>query len=107
MTTANANFQGVGSPHAHAALQPGETVLDLGSGLGIDSFIAAAAVGSSGRVVGIDIAKKEVRHAAARAVKRGLGEDRLRFLPADLEQVDHAPAHVHVAWISDSRFTSF
>ena len=41
------------------ALRPGEAVIDLGSGLGIDSFIAAAAVGELGRVTGIDIAEKE------------------------------------------------
>ena len=54
------NFQGVNCPHNLAKVQPGEHVLDLGSGLGVDSFIAAARVGESGKVVGLDIAKKEV-----------------------------------------------
>ena len=57
------NWQGVGCPHRHAAIMPGERVLDMGSGLGIDSFIAAAAAGARGRVLGVDLAAAEVRHA--------------------------------------------
>jgi len=51
------NFQGVNCPHNLAKVQEGEHVLDLGSGLGVDSFIAAARVGKAGRVVGLDISK--------------------------------------------------
>jgi SAM-dependent methyltransferase len=76
----------VASPHKLAALQPGERVVDLGSGLGIDSFIAAAAVGEAGRVVGVDIAEKEVRHAQARASARGVG-GRVDFMVGDLERL--------------------
>jgi SAM-dependent methyltransferase/uncharacterized iron-regulated protein len=86
----SANFQGVASPHQHARLQPGERVVDLGSGLGIDSFIAAAAVtagGARGSVVGIDLAEKEVRHATARAAARGLVETAVRFAVGDLERL--------------------
>src|SRR5512143_1690468 len=43
---------GCGNPLAHADLRPGETVLDLGSGAGIDCFLAAREVGPSGRVIG-------------------------------------------------------
>src|SRR4051794_31963753 len=43
---------GCGNPQAIAALQPGETVLDLGSGGGFDCFLAARQVGSTGRVIG-------------------------------------------------------
>ena len=61
------NYQGVGNPHQFAKIQPGEKILDVGSGLGVDSFIAKHYSGEKGRVVGIDISKKEVAHADARA----------------------------------------
>src|SRR5262245_5609168 len=50
-----ASFAGVGHHLDLAELQPGETVLDLGSGSGTDVFCAARLVGESGRVVGVDI----------------------------------------------------
>eukprot|EP00966_Prymnesium_polylepis_P330622 7386246-Prymnesium_polylepis.1 len=80
------NWQGVGCPHRHARIREGDCVLDMGSGLGIDSFIAAAAAGGSGRVVGVDLAAAEVRHANARAVARGVGE-RVSFDVADFERL--------------------
>lgn len=46
---------GVGNPVRHAALQPGEVVLDVGCGAGLDSLLAARAVGPSGRVIGLDL----------------------------------------------------
>ena len=46
---------GCGNPQAIADLQPGETVLDLGSGAGFDCFLAAAKVGPRGRVIGVDM----------------------------------------------------
>ena len=97
-----ANFQGVGCPHRHARLAPGEHVLDLGSGLGVDSFIAAAATGERGRVTGIDIAAKEVRHASERAHARGLG-DRVTFEVADLEKLPQ-PSESYDAVISNGAF---
>lgn len=57
------NYQGVGNPHNFANIQPGEKILDIGSGLGVDSFIAATYAGADGKVIGIDIAKAEVIHA--------------------------------------------
>ena len=48
-------LQGVGNPHAFAAYREGDTVLDLGCGMGVDTRIAAARVGESGRAVGIDL----------------------------------------------------
>lgn len=80
------NWQGVGCPHRHARIREGDTVLDMGSGLGIDSFIAAAAAGGGGRVVGVDLAAAEVRHANARAAARGVGE-RVSFSVADFERL--------------------
>ena len=80
------NFQGVGTPHLLADLQPGEAVLDMGSGLGIDSFIAARRVTECGSVIGIDLAAMQVRHAAARAASRAANH--LRFAVGDLERTD-------------------
>ena len=78
------NFQGVGNPHKHANIQQGETVLDIGSGLGIDSFIAATKAGSEGRIIGIDLAAQQVAHAQQRADERGLD---IRFATADMERL--------------------
>jgi SAM-dependent methyltransferase len=79
------NFQGVNNPHLHANLLEGETVLDLGSGLGVDSFIAAHKVGKSGKVVGLDISKGEIKHAEARAKQREL--ENVSFVHADMEKM--------------------
>jgi arsenite methyltransferase len=59
-----ASFAGVGHHLDLAALQPGETVLDLGSGSGTDVFCAAVLVGESGRVVGVDITDEQLAKAA-------------------------------------------
>ena len=50
-----ASFAGVGNPHRHAVIEPGDTVVDLGSGAGLDLFIAAARTGPGGRAIGIDM----------------------------------------------------
>ncbi len=54
---------GCGNPQAIAALKPGETVLDLGSGAGFDSFLAARAVGPKGFVIGVDMTPEMVSKA--------------------------------------------
>ena len=79
------NYQGVGCPHPAAGIRPGHSVLDIGSGLGVDSFIAAAAAGEAGSVVGLDISKREVQHAAERAEKRGL--QNVSFVHGDMEKM--------------------
>ena len=81
------NYQGVGNPHIHANLKLGETVLDIGSGLGVDSFIAASTVGESGKVIGLDISKGEVRHATKRAELRGLDPNNIEFKHGDMEKI--------------------
>jgi SAM-dependent methyltransferase/uncharacterized iron-regulated protein len=78
------NFQGVGNPHLHAKIQPGEKVLDVGSGLGIDSMIACHATGPEGLVVGIDLSVEETRHAQKRIQERGLNA---HFMVGDMENM--------------------
>jgi SAM-dependent methyltransferase len=84
---------GCGNPTAIAALQPGETVLDLGSGGGIDCFLAAKMVGPSGQVYGVDmtpemlaLARKNAATVGATNVEFRLGE--IENLPIDTESVD-------------------
>ena len=84
---------GCGNPHAIASLRPGETVLDLGSGAGFDCFLAARAVGSTGRVIGVDMTMEMIHQARANAAKAGvrhlefrLGE--IESLPVDTSSVD-------------------
>ena len=109
------NFQGVGNPHALARIGAGERVLDLGSGLGVDSFLAAAracggdsdgsgaAAASGGEVVGVDIARNEVEHAAARAAARGV-DDHVSFTVADMEALPHSWSDSFDVCISNGAF---
>ena len=60
---------GCGNPQAIAALRPGEVVLDLGSGAGFDSFLAARQVGDSGKVIGIDMTPDMIKRAQDNAAK--------------------------------------
>jgi arsenite methyltransferase len=60
---------GCGNPLAIASLQPGQTVLDLGSGAGFDCFLAAQAVGPSGRVIGVDMTYEMLTKARENAKK--------------------------------------
>mmetsp|Transcript_55002 Transcript_55002/g.61442 ORF Transcript_55002/g.61442 Transcript_55002/m.61442 type:complete len:638 (-) Transcript_55002:89-2002(-) len=78
------NFQGVGNPHLHAKIQPGEIILDVGSGLGIDSTIACHATGPEGLVVGIDISDNEIRHALKETREQNLNA---HFMVADMENL--------------------
>lgn len=56
---------GLGNPIRYADLQPGETVLDVGSGAGIDTFLAANKVGPTGRVIGLDMTPEMIDRARA------------------------------------------
>ncbi len=63
---------GCGNPQAIAELKAGETVLDLGSGAGFDCFLAARAVGSAGRVIGVDMTSGMLTKARSNAEKAGI-----------------------------------
>jgi ubiquinone/menaquinone biosynthesis C-methylase UbiE len=62
-----------GNPTATAHLKPGEVVVDLGSGGGLDVFLAAKKVGPTGKAIGIDMTPEMVQRARANAAKQGLG----------------------------------
>lgn len=74
---ANASL-GCGNPTAIAALQPGEVVLDLGSGGGIDVFLAARKVGESGFVYGVDMTDDMLTLARRNAAKHGISNVEFR-----------------------------
>ena len=78
---------GCGNPTAMASLKPGETVLDLGSGGGIDCFLAASAVGETGKVIGVDMTPDMVSRARDNAEKAGLRNVEFR-----LGEIEHLPA---------------
>jgi arsenite methyltransferase len=63
---------GCGNPTAMASLQHGETVLDIGSGGGLDAFLAARQVGSSGKVIGVDMTPAMLERARQAAEKAGI-----------------------------------
>ena len=62
---------GCGAPLTAAALRPGETVLDLGSGAGFDAFLAAREVGPSGRVIGVDMTDAMIAKGRENIAKAG------------------------------------
>ena len=82
-------FYGCGSPVTLAGLRPGETLVDLGSGAGIDCFIAAKLVGPTGRAIGIDMTDEMLKVANANrpVVAANLGYDSVVFRKGFLEQV--------------------
>ena len=74
---------GCGDPVTIAALHPGETVLDLGSGGGIDCFLAARQVGPTGRVIGVDMTPAML--AQANANKQRMGVTNVEFRQGQIE----------------------
>ena len=85
---------GCGNPQAIAAIQPGETVLDLGSGAGFDVFLAAKAVGASGHVIGVDMTAKMISKARENKVKGGY--ENVEFRLGEIENLPMADASVNV-----------
>jgi SAM-dependent methyltransferase len=87
-----ASFAGVGNPHERADLQAGESVLDLGSGAGLDAIIASRHVGPTGKVIGVDLnpamCLKAQAHAAATGTSMECHEGRMEEIPLPDESVD-------------------
>jgi len=84
---------GCGAPLSAAALKSGDTVLDLGSGAGFDAFLAARVVGTSGKVIGVDMTPEMVEKAKANATKHNYENVDFRLgkiedLPVDNGTVD-------------------
>ncbi len=77
---------GCGNPQAVASLRPGETVVDLGSGGGIDCFLAAGSVGPEGKVIGIDMTYDMLALARTNAAKGNFANVEFR-----LGEIEHLP----------------
>jgi arsenite methyltransferase len=83
--TAVESFAGVANPFSLGRLEPGEGVLDLGSGAGTDSLVAAQMVGPDGRVVGIDMTPEML--AKARSAAAELGAANVEFVEGEAERL--------------------
>jgi SAM-dependent methyltransferase len=77
---------GCGNPQAIAAMQPGETVVDLGSGAGFDCFLAAQQVGGTGHVIGVDMTHEMLKKARANAAAIDAANTEFR-----LGELEHLP----------------
>ena len=77
---------GCGNPQAFAAMRPGEVVVDLGSGAGIDCFLAAQQVGLAGRVIGVDMTHEMLAKARANAERVEAANVEFR-----LGEIEHLP----------------
>ena len=87
-----ASFAGVGNPHLRSDLEPGQTVLDLGSGAGLDGIIAAWQVGPGGTIIGVDLNPAMCDRARANAdvssTQLECRQGRMEDIPVDDEGVD-------------------
>jgi arsenite methyltransferase len=88
-----ASFAGVGNPHLRAELQPGERVLDLGSGAGLDALMAARKVGPSGSVIGVDMNPAMCRKIEIHSQESGM---RIECREGTMERIPVPDASVDV-----------
>ena len=72
------SFAGVGNPFERRAIEPGERVVDLGSGAGLDSFLAAKAAGPVGHVIGVDMTEEMLAKSRATAAQMGMSHVEFR-----------------------------
>ncbi len=97
---------GCGAPIGHLDLQPGETVLDLGSGAGMDVFLAAPLVGQQGRVIGVDMTEEMLERARRNAERAGypqveFRQGRLEQLPVEDASVDAVTSNCVINLVPD------
>ena len=85
---------GCGNPQAIAGLNPGEIVLDLGAGGGLDCFLAARQVGENGRVIGVDMTPEMVNRARVNAANSGFRN--VEFRLGEIENLPVADGSVDV-----------
>jgi arsenite methyltransferase len=85
---------GCGTPTQHAGLRPGEMVVDLGSGAGVDVFLAAREVGPAGRVIGVDMTPEMIERARENARKHAIAN--VEFRQGDIESMPVDDASVDV-----------
>jgi ubiquinone/menaquinone biosynthesis C-methylase UbiE len=89
------SFSGVGNPLSLGHIGPGQTVLDLGSGAGLDGILTARRVGSTGNVIGVDLTPEML--AKARRAVETLGLKNVAFLHAEIEGLPLPDGVVDVA----------
>jgi arsenite methyltransferase len=97
---------GCGAPIPHLALKPGEAVLDLGSGPGLDAFLAARQVGPAGRVIGVDMTPAMLERARSAAAHHGFTwvefrEGRLEALPVVDSSIDAVTSNCVINLVPD------
>ena len=85
---------GCGNPLAHAEVRPGDVVLDLGAGAGMDAFLASREVGPTGRVIGVDMTPDMVDRARENATTAGVGN--VEFRLGEIERLPVADDTVDV-----------
>ncbi|MFI5401812.1 MAG: arsenite methyltransferase [Planctomycetota bacterium] len=87
-----------GNPTAIAALEPGQTVLDLGSGGGFDCFVAGPKVGAKGRVIGVDMTSEMISRARKNLAgyRKATGLDNVEFRLGEIEHLPVADGSVDV-----------
>ena len=91
------SFAGTGNPFSMGALQPGENVVDVGSGAGIDSLIAARMVATAGQVVGVDMTPPMLAKARRSARESGLGNVEFRMGYAEALPIEDGWADVVIS----------
>ena len=91
------SFAGVGNPFSLRRLAPGERVVDVGSGAGFDSFIAAGQVGANGHVVGVDMTPEMLKKSRATAEALGAGHVEFREGLAESIPVEDGWAHAVIS----------
>ena len=99
---------GCGTPTAFADLEPGMRVLDLGSGAGIDVFIAARAVGPNGKAIGLDMTDEMLQRARANKVKLGITnaefwKGEIEDMPVESGSIDRIISNCVINLVPDKR----